>query len=277
VEPTRPTGELPLRPLTVGELLDAAVSVLRRHGWLFIGTALAFAAVEQVMLYPLRRAAGVGPPYYLPYRDRLGEYWLLLAAGLACEASIIAVLGGLTAPAAANALLGVKQRSRELAKRARFGGVVVIAVVAGLIAGLCALAGLLPWLFGYGLIGLAVPAMVIDRVGPGRGMTRSLVLAARSAMRASWIRVLGYFGWLAIRIALGLGGLALLSLVVDPGIHRWAASPASAVWACVNAVMYPALACLDAVLHLDTRIRTEGLDIALGRTTRTAEALGVPR
>jgi hypothetical protein len=54
-----------------------------------------------------------------------------------------------------------------------------------------------------------------------------------------------------------------------------------AVWALVNAVAYPALACLDAVLHLENRMRVEGLDIALSRALRlgapTAQVLAVPR
>jgi hypothetical protein len=33
-----------------------------------------------------------------------------------------------------------------------------------------------------------------------------------------------------------------------------------------NALAYPMLACLDAVLHLEARMRTEGLDIALRRS-----------
>lgn len=34
----------------------------------------------------------------------------------------------------------------------------------------------------------------------------------------------------------------------------------------MNTVAYPALACLDAVIHLDNRMRTEGLDIRLARS-----------
>jgi hypothetical protein len=34
-------------------------------------------------------------------------------------------------------------------------------------------------------------------------------------------------------------------------------------WVVVDAIAYPALACLDACLHLENRMRTEGLDLAL--------------
>jgi hypothetical protein len=39
----------------------------------------------------------------------------------------------------------------------------------------------------------------------------------------------------------------------------------AAVFFIVNALAYPMLACLDPVLHLEARMRTEGVDIALRR------------
>lgn len=282
MEASRRSGVLPLRPLTLGELLDAAVALLRGHARLFVISAAALATIEQVLLYPLRNVAGLVPPFYLPYRDRLGGYWLLLGSGLGTEATIIALLGGLTAGAAVPALLGERIRGRELVRGGRFGPVTVVALVAGVIVGGFALAGLVPWIFGYGLLGLAVPAVVVDRVGPGRAIWRSLTLSSRSAMRACWIRVVGYVGWLAIRLALAVGGVALLSVVLPLPPGHWTTTLLVAtVWIGVNAVAYPTLACLDAVLHLETRMRTEGLDIALGRALRRGEpagpALAVPR
>ena len=54
-----------------------------------------------------------------------------------------------------------------------------------------------------------------------------------------------------------------------------------AAWLAVNALAYPMLGCLDAALHLEARMRTEGLDIALARSLRrgvaTETALAVPR
>ena len=53
------------------------------------------------------------------------------------------------------------------------------------------------------------------------------------------------------------------------------------IWLVVNALAYPVLGCLDVVNHLETRMRTEGLDIALRRSLRrgvaTDAALAVPR
>src|SRR5262249_8191660 len=155
------------------------------------------------------------------------------------------------------ALLGQRLTTRDLLAPAgsRVLGVIAIAVVVGVVTALCALAGLVPWVFGYGLLGLAVPALVIDRVNPGRALLRSLGLSARAGLRAMWIRLGGYLGWLTIRFALIAGGLAVLHF---PLHGRWLGWAGIAVAAAVNGVAYATLACLDAVLHLETRMRAEG-------------------
>ena len=50
---------IPLRPLTFGELLDAAVQLLRDQCPMLLIAAFVLAACEQAVLYPLRSAAGV--------------------------------------------------------------------------------------------------------------------------------------------------------------------------------------------------------------------------
>jgi hypothetical protein len=73
------------------------------------------------------------------------------------------------------------------------------------------------------------------------------------------IRLLGYLAWLMLRLALGLAGqfvLAWLGMDDTPWLRATG-------WLVANTVAYPALACLDAALYLQARIRTEGLDIAM--------------
>jgi hypothetical protein len=262
---------LPLRPLTVGELLDAAVSLLRAHGRALLPVAVVLAAVEQALLVPLRLAAEAEPPAYLPDFPELRQlefYWLLLAAGAATEVTIIALLGGLTARAAGADLLGQRPRARDLLRPrgGRFGAVAVVAVVAGAAMFVAALAGP-AWFLVYGLLGLAAPVVVLDRLGPGRALWRSAGLACRASLRAAGVRILGYVAWLAIRVALGLGAYAALD-ALSLGSAQWTAPMSALAWLLVNTVAYPTLACLDAVLHLETRMRTEGLDILLSRTRR---------
>ncbi|MEH1097748.1 hypothetical protein [Micromonospora sp. CPCC 205561] len=260
-----PTAVLPRRPLTVGELLDSAVLLLRGQAHVLVPVALVLTVAEQLLLHPLRQVASTGPPAWLVEFERFGVYWVLLAVGAATEAAIILLLGNPAARAAGAALLGRAAGARELLRPAgaRWGATGLLAVLTGLLMGGLALLGP-AWIVGFALLGAVAPALVVDRVHPLRAPLRATALAVRGGGRAGWIRLLGYLVWWIVRLGLGIGvhvGLNSLDLV-DPA---WAWWLSMAVWAGVNAVAYPALACLDAVLHLETRMRTEGLDIRLSR------------
>ena len=275
---TSQPGVLPLRPLTVGELLDAAVTLLRTRGPLLVGLGAVVAAAEQAVLFPLRRLADVDLRYW-PADDRWPAWALLVAVGFATEAAIIAGLGGPAAAAAPRALLGPAAPRPEPGARPAVA-TAVVAVVAGLACGLAVATtfgwpatffllsfvtfGLWGWL--YGSLGLAAPAVVIDRLGPAAALARSVRLSARGLLRTVQIRVLAYLGWFVIRLAWGLGVLSLVELVYVPPDTTMDNLLMAAAYLVVNAFAYPMLACLDAVLHLEARMRTEGLDIALRRS-----------
>lgn len=263
-----PTAVLPRRPLTVGELLDSAVLLLRDQARVLVPLAALLALGEQLLLHPLRVLAGTHPPGYWLDEDRLAWYWLLLAVGAGTEAMIIALLGNPAARGAGAALLGRRAGPGELLRPTgvRWAATGVLALLVGLVVGVAALFGP-AWFVAYGLLGAVVPALVVDRLPAHRAPLRALGLAVRSGGRAAGIRLLGYLGWWVIRVGVGLGlfyGLASLDLL-DLDDLSWAVPVATTVWVGVNAVAYPALACLDAVLHLETRMRTEGLDIRLSR------------
>jgi hypothetical protein len=289
-------GVLPLRPLTTGELLDAAVALLRGRTGRLVGLGVLLAALEQVVLFPLRRLADVDSSF-LPANNRLAEFGILIVIGFGTEAFCVAVIGGVAAVDGPRALLG---GAAQAPRRPRLGSVVVVAAVAaagcGATAGwfllllvpwqvagiiLAVLLTALTWPLPYGLLGLAAPAVVIDELPPHRAVLRSVRLAGRNALRGVWIRLLGYVAWLVLRLGLALATLALVSLVYG--------SPSAVVdnllmggaWLVVNALAYPVLGCLDVALHLETRMRTEGLDIALRRSMQRAvvpdSAFAVPR
>ncbi|SCL28243.1 hypothetical protein GA0070616_3655 [Micromonospora nigra] len=275
-----PTVVLPRRPLTVGELLDSAVLLLRNQARVLIPLALVLAVAEQFLLFPLRLGAGTAPPAWWLRVDSFGAYWLLLAVGAATEAVIVTLLGNPAARAAAGTLFGRTVAARDLLRPAgaRWGVTGALAALVGVLMFGMSLFGP-AWFVGFALLGAVAPALVVDRVPALRAPVRSATLALRLGGRAGWIRLLAYLVWWIVRIGLGLGvWYAVTGLdLFDPG---WGDLLSLAIWAGVNAVAYPALACLDAVLHLETRTRTEGLDIRLSRAAPTAaEAtlLAVPR
>jgi hypothetical protein len=121
----------------------------------------------------------------------------------------------------------------------------------------------------------------LTAIGPFAAIGRSFTLVTSGRWRPGGVRLVGYLAWWLIRLGLGAGSIALISLLVHPAGTGWASLAAGAAWAIVNAIAYPALGCLDAVVHLETRMRVEGLDIALSRALRgqrpTEPALAVPR
>ena len=169
----------------------------------------------------------------------------------------------------------------------------LLAVILGLGAAACAWFGFVPWIAWYAFTGLAAPVLLIDwrvplrppampnqylavplphagarprPIGVLRALGRSVALVWRGGRRPGAIRMLGYLAWFAIRLALGIGGTVAVETVLVRGASATAVWLLTmAVWAIVNAVAYPTLACLDAVVHLENRMRVEGLDIALAR------------
>lgn len=261
--------------MTVGELLDAATTLLRTRAALLLGCGFLVALLEQVLLFWLRQTADIVFVVW-PNEHRLDWYVVLLVTGFVTELVGIAVLGALAASAAPRALLGPSAPARPVP----VWSAVTLTVLIGVVAAVGAIS-----VFGgpvvYLLLGLAMPALVIDRVGPGRALLRSVRLSTRQVMRAAWVRLLGYVSWLLIRLATGTACWALLDRFVDTGTARGDHLVTGLAWLVVNSLAYPTLACLDVVLHLDLRMRTEGLDLtlrrSLSRRVSCERALAVPR
>lgn len=260
-----PTAVLPRRPLTVGELLDSAVLLLRDHARVLVPLAAVLAAGEQLLLLPLRLAADTEQPLWFLEFGHFAWYWLLLAVGAATEAMIIALLGNPSARAAGAALLGRRAGARELLRPAgaRWFATLLLVPLVGAVMATAALLGP-AWIIAFALLGAVTPALVVDRVDPLRAPLRSATLAVRAGGRAGAVRLLGYLAWWLVRVGLGVGvyyGLVGLDLLPE----AWQLPVSLVIWAGVNSVAYPAIACLDAAVHLETRIRNEGLDILLAR------------
>jgi hypothetical protein len=257
-----------MRPLTFGELLDAAVSLLRAHAPLLLGSAFVLAVCEQALLYPPRSAAGMRPPLFSLNWDDPGPSWLVFCFGMATEGTILALLGAVAGTAAGPALLGQPTRTRQLLGQAlrRTPGLLVVGAVTAVLLFIGALVLMLPWPVLFGMLGLAGPALIVDRIGPWRALGRSFRLSS-IGMRGVGIRLGGYLSWFAIRLALGYGGFAVIQFWLRNGAAGFTFAVV-AIWVLVDTVAYATLACIDAVLYLEIRMRVEGLDVAIGRLRR---------
>lgn len=263
--------ELPLRPMTLGELLDAAMALLRARALPLLAAGAVLALLEQVLLRPLRAAALVTAPYYGPTRDHFGQWWLATSAGFALEITIVTLLGAIAAAAAVPALLGRQLPHRGLWPRTRPVATVCAALLLGVAGGAGFFAGVIPWLILYGLFGLTAAVLVVDRAGnPFGALWRSARLATRGGLRGFWTLICAYLTWFVVRFALGSGWVWILTQLsgAEPAWLTWLIP---AAWALANTVAYSALACVAAVLLVEIRIRTEGLDIAIGRARSRGE------
>jgi hypothetical protein len=263
--------ELPLRPMTLGELLDAAMSLLRGRALPLLSTAAVLALLEQALLKPLREAAFLSAPYYGPARGHFGQWWSVVSVGFGTELLILTLVGALAAAAAGPALLGRRVRHRELWSRTRPLSTVSVALVLGVLGAGASFAGFFSWVLLYGLFSLTAAVLVIDRAGnPFSALWRSARLAVRGGLRGFWTLLCAYLTWFVIRFALGSGWVWILTRL-SGGEPGWLAWLTPVAWALANAVAYSALACVAAVLRGETRIRTEGLDIAVGRARSRGE------
>jgi hypothetical protein len=252
-------GTLPLRAMLQGELLDTAALLFRARALPLLLLAVPLLAIEQIVLW----YAGAS---WLDEYAHFTDWWRVIAAWFACEAVIVGLLGAYAGAAAGPALLGQKVTHRALFKRMRPLPVLVTMLIPALAGWPGAYFGLIGWIGVYGFLGLAGVALVIDRAGwPFGALGRAAALAARLGGRGFWARMRGFLIWFGIRAALAIGPITFLwksGLVANGYYGDW---PVLIVWGLAGTVSCAALACLDAILLIDTRIRTEGLDIALRR------------
>jgi hypothetical protein len=282
--------ELPWRPLTIGELLDAAVATLRRRPIRLLLVATLLAATEQVALYPIRH--GMFSPahnYFSGFPDFFSErWWTLIAVGMGTEATVIAMLGAVAAGPARELLLsGVPVAPGRF--KARPIGTTILSLIVGVIAFATFWAGVIGWVFWFMFTALVTPTLINDAMlgarasgKPAKRLStigafgRALALVRRAGLRPGGARLLAYGAFALMRILLAWAGLFALGQYV-----RVPAAVEYAIWIIVNAIMYSYLASLDATAHLETRMRQEGLDMELGRAERLgtpiADALVVPR
>ncbi|GIF48859.1 hypothetical protein DFJ67_0993 [Asanoa ferruginea] len=250
----------------MGELLDAALLLLRVHAAALLPVAGALAVTEQLVLAPLLDWSEVllNDPVRA-FEEEFDRIWVVLCVGAGCEAVIIALLAAPASRAAGALLLDRRLSNRAvLAPRGlRPVATVALALFAGVFVTAGSFAGPF-WAVGFGFSALAVPALIVDRVNPLRAIGRGFGLASRSGGRGLWILLLGYLTWWLIRMLVGTAGGLLLAQLV-PIDRDSAAVLLTGMRAAVNTLAYASLACLAATLHLETRFRTEGLDIALGR------------
>ncbi|MEU7475977.1 hypothetical protein AB0A63_08335 [Lentzea sp. NPDC042327] len=286
-QPSMKPGVIPLRPLAIGEIVDGAVSTMRKHPKLIIGAAAVVAAVTQVLgllvqlpfLDDLTSVATLDPNTMTQQEavDQLTSGLVGFFTGTLLSVLLLVVgtvfLSGFVTVVVGRAVLGqpvtfaeawdeFKPRLLPLLGATLLYG---LAVTAGAI--LCVVPGVWLWV----LFGLVTPALVLERCGVGTAFGRS-----RTLVRGAWWRTFGVLllaalisaiiNWI-ISIPFTLLGSATTGFSGDPTA---ALSIGSLVFTTIGAIIastitLPFTAAVTVLVYVDRRMRAEGMDIELQR------------
>ncbi|MGW1586147.1 DUF7544 domain-containing protein [Streptomyces sp. NPDC002386] len=314
--PAAKPGVIPLRPLGVGEILDGAVSTMRTYWRTVLGISLTVAVVTQLGLILLQGLLLNDNETTGTLSDpRSSGSEILRALGTVMAGTsvvvVISVIGSIVATAllttvTSRAVLGKPVSAGEAWRDARpqvpglFGLLLLLGLISvGLMLG-GALPGILVLVLGgnegagvallvLGMLAalvvaiwltvrfsLASPALMLERQGIVKSMSRSAKL-----VRGSWWRVVG------IQMLAGLIANIVSSLVVIPfsllagavggdgmatffttGAQNagWTFLIISGIGSVIGAMItLPISAGVTVLLYIDQRIRREALDLELAR------------
>jgi hypothetical protein len=257
---------VPLRPLSVSEILDGAFATLRTNPGATLGLAFVTSAVLELVFI----AAG------LASQDQSFWFYVLLQMLLGgLRLMLVVLLAGVLAVVVAEASLGRRitlgAAARQVAPRLPGLVVITVAFTALTLVGLATLGVLSVWL-GVRYC-LATPVYALERGTVIQAFRRS-----RSLTRRAWWRTLGILGLAAVVAA------TLVLVVAVPvsvftsigsrtgsnGVPTTTGLVAQAfAGLLITMVVTPVLSGVIAILYLDRRIRREALDVALARVAAT--------
>jgi hypothetical protein len=298
-------GVVPLRPLGVGEILDGAISTMRRHWKVQLGLSAAVVTIVSVLQFTalyfvFRSGSGVAadggftsePGQDLDVATNAAQ---VVSAVVGTLAQI--VVQGILTVVVSRAVLGQDVTMAEAWARARprLGRLVVMSVLVLLLMGvLMALPIGLGFAVGAGAgtpagfavggvgllitiplavwiyvsLGVAAPAMMLEETGIRASFQRS-----RRLVRGTWWRVFGVL-LLGMVISQVLSGIIQVPFVIVSMVTSLTDGEAPGFLFYVlnvlgssiaGTITYPFVAGVVALVYVDLRIRREGLDLALAR------------
>jgi hypothetical protein len=278
-------GCIPLRPLTVSEILGGAIEAIRRNARTVLGLSAVAATLQALIALMVQRYVATqgaraidqsNPRDVVVHSAQLGKL-LRTTFGLSLLGSIFAaVLTGMIVVVVTEDVVG---RAADLTLvwskvRSRIWRLILLSLLVGLLAALGLLLCLAPGIWLWGIWAVAVPALIIENHGIGAALRRSQNLVRGMFWRVWGIRALGY------SITLVLGGIvsAVVAIIAaaatgdqpagftgtSGGSLSWAYLAISAVGTALTVTFTaPFQASLDSLLYVDLRMRKEGLAVDL--------------
>ncbi|MFC8426210.1 glycerophosphoryl diester phosphodiesterase membrane domain-containing protein [Streptomyces sp. NPDC057236] len=312
--PAAKPGVIPLRPLGVGEILDGAVSTMRTYWRTVLGISLTVAVLTEIVVVLLQglvldnssTAVLDDPSATLgELTDAMGD--ALLNSGVVFLITLVGTVAAtaLLTTVTSRAVLGRSVTTGEAWRDARpqivklFGLICLLLLITAVIMAVGTLPGFLVTLAAgsgagipltvLGLVGavvvtlwlmirlsLASPALMLEKQGIAKAMSRSAKL-----VRGSWWRIFG------IQLLATIIANVVASIIVIPftflaaavggdgvsgflnsagGDIGWTFLIVSGIGSVIGAMItFPITAGVTVLLYVDQRIRREALDLELAR------------
>jgi hypothetical protein len=250
-----------LRPLGVGEILDAGIRLYTRHWKPLALCVLGIALPAQILAAVI--VASADPKSLEVSFDTSGSTGLgtrVLLLGIALAGGVLSTAACFTA--VADAWLGrppdARRSLRAFARLAPAVAGLLVAIAIGLALGAVALLIPTVWL-GVSWL-LAVPALMFEQLSPIAALQRSFRL-----VRRRWWPTLGAFaaGWIMtaiVGIAVQVPAAVVAKAIVPDS--TFAVAVASVVGGTISsAITMPYLAIVFTILYFDQRVRREGFGL----------------
>jgi len=283
-------GVIALRPLNIGDILDGAITAIRRHALLVLGigavAAVLTAAIAFVMqkyafgeLQSLASTVELGPAATdEELRNALfgtfGDVFLVLISSSLVSTVLLTVTTGLMAAVMGRAALGREVTFgiawREVQPRLLplLGVAFVYALLTTIGVLLCIIPGVVAWVFWA----LAAPALVLERGTFREAFARSVKLISGAFWRVFGVlllaRIIEAFFENIVQLPFTLG-TGLFSDMFTPGRVSVPSTGdlllQSAGQIIAGTIAIPFVALVTVIVYLDQRMRREGMDIELAR------------
>ncbi|GAA3541225.1 membrane protein [Amycolatopsis ultiminotia] len=281
-------GVIALRPLNVSDILDGAITAIRRYPLLILGLSAIVAVVVaglnlllSLLVVPdLDRVSQLGPA--ATRQEQLDAVYSLLGSTLTSllPTLVITLLGqtfltGFLTVVMGKAVLGrpvdFGSAMREVAPRLLpLLALTILYALATMVAAVfCLLPAVLPYVFWS----LAGPALVLERGSIRQAFSRSGRLVAGTFWRVLGILLLAaIIGWLIsaiIGIPFNIGSGAFSGLFnpqpTVPQVSTGGLVLQSVGTVISSTIVTPFTALVTVLLYIDQRMRREGMDIELAR------------
>jgi hypothetical protein len=258
-----------LRPLGVGEILDASIKLYTRNTvtmWKIVAVVIIPVSIVNQIVIGSSLPSGAfvsGGTLYTP-TGTLGTPAAGIVVELALGVLSVLVVNGSLALCLVDAYVDkpLDWRQSLVAALSRLGSLVWLSILYAVLVGLGFIALILPGIWLMTVWSVAVPALMFEHVGGLKALGRSFDL-----VRGRWWAT---FAELLVAVIMLLVVLFVVGLIFR-GIESGLSVGSTGLWLALNGIstivgaliVYPFIAAVIAVVYIDLRVRKEALDLEL--------------